>query len=385
MVEPDQADDTGLGEGLKGYGASGSSRPLRLAFEASSAATPRPTGIGRYITSLVPAVGRALGGAVRLCLLYKASRLRSREDWWRPAGFDLRTYPGDRWPWPGRCDLVHGLDGSVPLWRGARRVVTFHDLYVLRDDRAAPEWFRVRRRAAYRRAAGHAHGIIAVSEATRRELADVLDVPASRVYVVPQGVDARFRPQPEEAVERARRAHGLTGPYLLFVGSVSARKNTARLVRAFGRSRLDSEMKLILAGEISYRGEATRRAVADCGLGDRVRILGYVPDQDLPALYTGARGFVFPTSWEGFGLPLLEAMACGTPVMAADRGAAAETSGGFAVFVDPDDEQAIAEGMVRLLEVPASRTEQATRHARSFTWERCARQTLEVYRNVLCR
>ena len=140
---------------------------------------------------------------------------------------------------------------------------------------------------------------------------------------------------------------------------------------------LDKRLDLI-------RGEDTLEAIQQCRLGQRVRLLGYVPDKDLPALYAGAACFVFPTLYEGFGMPILEAMAAGTPVLTSTTGAAPEISGGLAVSVDPYDVAAIAEGIDRALETPATVIAQAQEHARAFTWERCASKTLAIYRRLAC-
>jgi glycosyltransferase involved in cell wall biosynthesis len=135
---------------------------------------------------------------------------------------------------------------------------------------------------------------------------------------------------------------------------------------------------------MSYRGEETLEAVRQCGLSKQVQLLGYVPDEDLPALYAGAGCFVFPTLYEGFGMPILEAMASGTPVLTSTTGAAPEISDGLAVHVNPYDVEAIADGIDRALETPAATIAQAREHAKTFTWERCASQTLAVYRHITC-
>src|SRR5262249_50257589 len=152
----------------------------------------------------------------------------------------------------------------------------------------------------------------------------------------------------------------------LFVGAISGRKNTVRLVQAYAQSRASKEYPLVLVGAMSYRGEDTLEAIQQCRLGERVRLLGYVPDKDLPALYAGAACFVFPTLYEGFGMPILEATASGTPVLTSTTGAAPEVSGGLAVSVDPYDVEAIADGIDRALETPAPAIAQAREHARAF-------------------
>jgi alpha-1,3-rhamnosyl/mannosyltransferase len=279
---------------------------------------------------------------------------------------------------------MHGLDGTLPPWRRVRRLVTLHDLLVMQaHDGIAPAAFRKRRGELYRTAAADADAIITVSMATRQDVTRQFGVPDERVHVVYLGVDPHFAPPRPEATHAVLRHYQLAPGYLLFVGAISGRKNTARLVQAYAQSRAHLERPLVLVGAMSYRGADTIAAISQCGLGQHIRLLGYVPDEDLPALYAGAGCFVFPTLYEGFGMPILEAMASGIPVLTSSTGAAPEVSGGLAVTVNPYDVEAIADGIERALETPAPRLAQARAHARAFTWERCASQTLAIYRSVV--
>ncbi|HSB35649.1 MAG TPA: glycosyltransferase family 1 protein, partial [Thermoanaerobaculia bacterium] len=177
--------------------------------------------------------------------------------------------------------------------------------------------------------------------------------------------------------------YGLPDDYLLFVGQISGRKNTERLVEAFALSGAGDGFTLVLAGSLGRQAEKTLEAIRRRHLEKKVEILGYVADSELPALYAGAKGFLFPTIYEGFGLPILEAMACGTPVLTSNVGSAPEVSGDRAILVDPYSVGEIARGMEALLRVPACRTDDARRYAQQFTWTRCAEQTLAVYERLL--
>lgn len=304
---------------------------------------------------------------------------------WRPGGLPVRTYHGRWWPLSKGVDIMHGLDCFIPDWRGVKLIVTFHDLLVVKsgDDLIASGRFREKKRKLYEASVRRADAVIADSEATKRDLVSILDVPEEKVHVIHLGIEEHFFEEKLVEAERVAGRYGLEPGYFLFVGAVSGRKNTERLVHAYARSKAGKERRLVLAGAVSYQGQRTLDAVESCGLGDSVKILGYVPDEDLPGLYAAAGGFVFPTLYEGFGIPVLEAMASGTPVLTGDRGAAPETAGGLAVTVDPYDVDAIAEGIDRLLEVPESVLAEARKHASTFTWRRCAEQTLEVYEKVL--
>jgi len=320
-----------------------------------------------------------------LTLFYKLSRWKHRKEWWQPAGVSLRTYYKDWWPPIKAVDLIHGLDCVVPPWRGVKRLVTLHDLLMMHaDDSIAPAAFRHKRAERYKAAAACADAILTVSATTKQDVIQKLGVPEERVHVIYLGVDPRFGHERTDTMHKVLRRYQLIPGYLLFVGAISGRKNTARLVQAYAQSRACTERPLVLVGAMAYRGEETLEAMRQCGLGERVQLVGYVPDEDLPALYAGAGCFVFPTLYEGFGIPILEAMASSTPVLTSTTGAAPEISNGLAVNVSPYDVEAIAERIDRALEMPATTIAQAREHAQSFTWEQCARQTLGIYRQLIC-
>lgn len=357
---------------------------MHLGLEVSSVAHTQATGVARYITALITALVSALEPTDRLTLFYKLSRWPKRRTWWRPAGVPVRLYQGHWWPPRTPVQVVHGLDCVVPAWPRAQRVVTVHDLLMLHSDDVAlaPAGFRAKKRQMYQALAHSADAVITVSETTRQDAIQGLGLLPSRVHVTPLGLEPRFGSCAPETVAGVLGRYGLTPGYLFFTGAISGRKNTARLVQAYARARARQERPLVLAGALSYHGAATVEAIERGGLGQQVRLLGYVPDADLPALYAGAGAFLFPTLYEGFGLPILEAMASGIPVLTSTTGAAPEVSQGWAVLVEPTDVDAIADGIDRVLTLPGETIAQARAHAQTFTWERCARQTLEVYRRV---
>lgn len=355
---------------------------MRVGLEVSSLAAPHPTGIARYMRALATALQRTCTQD-RFSLWYRLSRLKHHRHWWRPTGMPPRVWQGRWWPPRHGLDLVHGLDGVVPDWRSVPRVATVHDFTVLRDPdpAASNETFRQRKLRRYREMAMRADRIIAVSEATKRDATELLDLAPERISVIPHGVDERFHAARRDPSMEGRL--GLRPGYLLFVGAVSERKNTERLVRAFARSRACRERQLVLAGRVYHRSQSTRQAAEETGIAGRILFLDHAPDDDLPALYAGAAALVFPTMYEGFGLPILEAMAAGVPVLCGDRGAAPATAGGLAVTVDPGDTDAIAEGIDRVLENPPADAESLKRHAAGFTWERTACQTAAIYRELV--
>ena len=357
---------------------------MRIGFDVSNVVTHTRTGVSRYTIELVSALANLVEGQDCLTLFYKFSRWKDRKDWWRPAGLARRTYYKGWWPPSKDVDIMHGLDCTLPPWRGVKRLVTLHDLLIMQEgDCIASTAFRKKRHQFYRAAAASADAIITVSVTTKLDVTQQLGVPAERVHVIYLGVDHHFVQQSPEAVPQVLQRYQLSPGYLLFLGTISGRKNTARLVQAYAQSRARTERPLVLVGAMSYRSEDTIEAIRQAGRDKSIRLLGYVPDEDLPALYAGAGCFVFPTLYEGFGMPILEAMASGIPVLTSNTGAAPEVSGGLAVSVNPYDVEAITDGIDRALDTPAPLLARAREHAKAFTWERCASQTLAIYRSIL--
>jgi glycosyltransferase involved in cell wall biosynthesis len=274
-----------------------------------------------------------------------------------------------------RAAIVLSPANLAPLALGRRNVVVIHDAAALRH----PEWYG-RAYVAYQRAllprlARTAGRVITVSEFSRGELVDALGAPPDRVAVVPNGVEERFSQDAD--AEGARAALGLERPYVLAVGTRIARKNLAGLERAAAALAAEG-VDLVAAG-------SARAYMRDEG-DTPVRALGYVPDDRLPGLYAGARALVMPSLYEGFGLPVLEAMASGTPVVAADRAALPEVAGGAALLFDPDDTEAAAQALVRVLgdaDLAASLRDRGLARAAEFTWHATARQVDAVVESAL--
>lgn len=245
-----------------------------------------------------------------------------------------------------------------------RNAVLIHDAVVL----SHPEWYSpgyvAWSRALLPAVARRARQVITVSSFSRDEIAAELGLDAAAIAVVPGGVDARFSPAAPAGAARA--ALGLAAPYALTVATPGSRKNLSSLGLAARRLRAEAGLELVAAG-------AGRSYVRDGGLPSEIRALGYVPEPLLPGLYAGASAFVLPSRHEGFGLPVIEAMASGVPVVAADRGALPETCSGAALLADPDDESALAEVLLRAAGPEAARLRAAGRaRAAELTWARAA-------------
>jgi len=313
---------------------------------------------------------------------YRLEHWRDRAH--RPVMADLPRfwYQDPFLPPPRRPALVHGTDVRVPNWRGAMKVATLHDLSTLVSTLWAPDEVRHRKGREIRQMAKRCHRIIAVSEATRSEFLEHVDYPAERVAVVHEGVSSRFRPREPREIKAARERHGLDAPYLLFVGGADRRKNLLGLMRALADSPIGKDHLLAVIGPRGHGADEVLADPAAKALGSRLRMLGFLPDPDLPPLYSGAEAFCMPSHHEGFGLPVLEAMSCGAPVVAAERGGMPEIACGHAWLVDPDEPASITAALDRALGSTETQREAARKHAKSFTWERCARQVLAVYDEV---
>ncbi len=291
------------------------------------------------------------------------------------------------------CDLVYfpASYSFVPVWGVKRVVVTLHDTLAI----AHPELVfpggkgRLAWKAKEHAAVAWADRIVTISEASRRDLLAWFRLPGDRVRVVPCGPDAAFRPVAGPEGEAILRRYGVDPErrYWLYVGGLSPHKNIARLIEAFAQ--LGPEERLVLVGDFGdvfhTHIPELRALVERLSLADRVRFTGFVPDEELAHLLTRAYALVMPSLMEGFGLPAVEAMACGTPVVASTAGALPEVVGDAGVLVDPMDVDAIATGMRALLDDPSIRERLAARsleRSALFTWEAAARSLLAVFEEL---
>jgi glycosyltransferase involved in cell wall biosynthesis len=285
-----------------------------------------------------------------------------------------------------RADLYHAIEFGQPVRTRLPVVVTVHDLIPFVLPRDYP-WVR-RARLLGLHLLRHADAVIAVSAATRRDILRFTRTDPSRITVIPEGIGPGFRPASPEAVAAVRAKLRLDSPYLLAVGTFDPRKRIALLADVVRRVRKHHDIALVIAGDQgTFIGSVTAE-LARAGLAQHARVIGHVTSDDLVSLYTGAEVFVFTSAYEGFGLPPLEAMACGTPAVVFDNSSIAEVSGGAASVVRDGDTAAMATAITRVLEDPEEclRQRSAGRAwAATFTWGRAAEMTFDVYRAVLGR
>lgn len=366
---------------------------MRIGIDGRYIADHYP-GIGRYTFSLVEALSRLAPDADFVLAVhpgqsnsrYDLARLTARPNI-RLEQFAARPRSlaeQARWPSAARrwsLDLLHSPYTYKPYALPCPSVVTIYDLIPL----VFPEGFSAAQRLGFRLmvrlALRTSAAIMAISGATRDDLLRYFGVRPDRVYVTYLAADASFYPRPPAEVAAVRARYGLPQEYILYVGINKPHKNLCRLVAAYAR--IEGAPPLVLAGREDPRYPEARARAEALGLSHRVCFPGDVAGPDLPALYSGASLFVFPSLYEGFGLPPLEAMACGAPVACSNRSSLPEVVGDAAVLFDPQDSEAIAAAIRRALadaELRDRLRERGLARAAMFSWERTAQETLEAYR-----
>ena len=360
-------------------------------------ATPHFPGIGRYVTNLARALVPQLAADERLTVLHPPAHPLAL-----PANAALRTHPVPVSPFSLRqqwriprllqrldADLYHSAYYLMPYRPGVPALLTLYDLIPI----LFPEHSTRRARLLFRRttalALRMARHCITISQATRRDVLAHFHIPPARITAIPLAADPAFRPQPVAALARLRARYHLPERFVLYLGSNKPHKNLVRLIEAWAHiaPRVNAAPLVIAGAWLDQHPEPRRRAAA-LGLDDRVRWLGPVAGADLPALYAAATVFVFPSLYEGFGLPPLEAMACGTPVICSATSSLPEVVGEAAILVDPLDTAALAEAIARMWTDPAlwrALRAKSRAQAGNFSWARTAQQTVSLYRKMIRR
>jgi glycosyltransferase involved in cell wall biosynthesis len=283
-------------------------------------------------------------------------------------------------------DVLFVPSHVLPLVTPKRSVVVVYDVGHRFFPRAhgITEWLYVE--WAIRRHVRVATRLLTISQASKRDLVRLYRADPARIDVAYPAVETRFKPAGAAEVERVKRKYGLAGRYVLHLGTIKPRKNLPRLVRAFAQAHLPPDTQLVLGGMTTFGAAPVERAVRETGLGKRLLRLAYVPDADLPALYTAADAVAIVSLYEGFGMPALEALACGAPLVIGNRGSLPEIGADAAVVVDPLQIRSIAEGLERVLGGPALNDElreRGPRRAAQFDWATAARVTRQTLQHAM--
>jgi len=307
----------------------------------------------------------------------KTSRIRGH--WWA-VGLPLYVTKA-------RFDLFHGTNFEVPFWN-RHSVVTIHDLSALLHREKHRDSLARRARLRLPIVAKLARKIITPTESVKREVCEHLRVKANKVIAIPSAARQSFRPVPSEQTVETRKRLAIEDDFLLFVGTLEPRKNLLTLLKAFDQIVRQTSLRpqLVITGGEGWLMDETFSFIKHSGIGDRLRLTGYLGDDELRALYSSCRIFVYPSLYEGFGLPPLEAMACGAPVIAGRVAALQEVLGSAARLFDPLNVEALAGSIVELMENDEERRRMASngpKHAAKFSWAETARRTLNVYRDVV--
>lgn len=286
----------------------------------------------------------------------------------------------------GKVDVYHGTAFDLPSLHHGKSVVTFHDLMFMKHPEfLKPEWVdNLKRETGY--SIRKAEIIISVSRCVKEEIVEVFKIPEKKIKVIYEGKSDRFKPvKDKDIIEQIKMKYGISGKYLLYIGNIEPKKNIARLINAFNdmERRGSKDYLLVIAGPKGWYYEYLLKEISD---SDRKRVIftGSVEDGDLPVLYSGAEVFVFPSLYEGFGLPPLEAMACGTPVIASNAASIPEVVGDAGILVDPFNQDELSHAIYSVLTDNKLRdvlSRKGIERSELFTWEKCAKETLEVYQS----
>jgi glycosyltransferase involved in cell wall biosynthesis len=288
----------------------------------------------------------------------------------------------------GRIDLFHSPDFTLPpTRRGTRTLLTVHDLSFVRDPDSAVPVLRDYLNKVVPRSVARADHVLADSAATRADLIELYGTGAEKISVLYSGVNEVFQPvRDAAALQKARSRYGLgEAPFILAVGTLQPRKNYARLIQAFAQLG-EADLNLVIAGGKGWMYEAIFAEVERLRLGQRVIFPGFVADDDLPALYSAASVLAYPSTYEGFGLPILEAFACGTPVVTSTAACLPEIAGEAALLVPPTDVPALSDALRRAFSDTALRAgliQAGSERAREFSWETSARQLVDRYNSLI--
>ena len=369
---------------------------MRIAFDGTTL-TPGRTGVGYYTEHLLQHLAREVETTGDELIVVSNRPVDTQV----PLPPHVRVHQGHQFPvrigWMQMCaaraldavkaDVAHFTNGMIPFAPPVSTVVTIHDMSLTLYPQCHPLRRLLLNRPLMRVAMRQATAIVTVSNSTRRDLLRLHGVPADRVSVVHEAASPVFRPIRDRArLELIRTKYGLPPRFILYVGTIEPRKNLGRLMAAVAQARAAGiPHHLVCVGPYGWSSRDLAGLIEHLGLAPYVHFTGYVPFDDLPALYNLGDLFVFPSLYEGFGLPVVEAMACGTPVITANSSSLGEIAGDAAITVDPSSTEALAQAIRELAIDEARRRdlgERGRHRSRSFSWTQTAREMLAVYQRA---
>lgn len=360
-------------------------------------------GIGRYVRELTSTLSQ-LDKITNYQLFVLGARINdlpkplSTNFIWKPTRitpkWSARLWHRARLPIPvelftGQIDLFHATDFVLPpTLSTTKTLLTVHDLSFVRVPETASPSLKAYLDIVVPRSVKRANHILADSQATKNDLTDLYDTPESKITVLLSGVDKRFKPTDISLVEQIRAKYGLNNtPFILSVGTVQPRKNYSRIIHALARLRQQGiDIHYAIVGGKGWLEDEMYQTIEDTNLQDYVHLLGFVDDEDLPALYTSSECLVITSLYEGFGLPILEAMACGTPVITSNSSSLPEVAGKAGILVDPLDINGITEAIYTVITDSAQRNqliEAGYQQVKHFTWEQSATHLKSIYDRLL--
>ncbi len=366
---------------------------MRIAFDGTPL-TDRLTGVGYFAAHLLRHLAQEANGDELVLISNRgisAPTVPESVQRWPAGGFPSRMLwmqmLAPRVLRSVRPEVAHFTNSISPLVKVVPTVVTLPDMTLRLLARYHPPRRRIVR-ILVELSARRADAVITLSQSARNDIVRLLGVPRERVQIIQGAAAPEFgRISDRDRLDKTRRKYGLPERFILSLGTIEPRKNLPRLLGAFARLKRGRRIphRLVHVGEFGWGYRAMRRRISELGLENDVILAGYLPFNDLPAVYNLCEFFVFPSLYEGFGLPVIEALACGTPVIASTSSSLPEVFGEAAEPVDPEQEESISEAILKLACNPDLRAELSAKGlARTalFSWRTAARQTLEVYRNV---
>lgn len=358
---------------------------MRIGINAALSSTRegyRQTGVSRYISELISGLERVKSTDDDLLLFgQKTGPIKDNpmaRILWEQTGLPVNIAVR-------RLNVFHTPIGAVPLLSTAPNVVTVHDLAFLKYPDQLPRSRRAWLIGAVRMSARRASKIITVSQATANDLQEWLGIPEDRMQAIPLAISDKVQHVQGESLDVFKMKWDIDKPYILAVGTLEPRKNLPTLLRAFAKIKDDIDHQLVLVGPEGWLTGTLKSTLDELNLGDRVRLTGFVSDAELGGWYSGADLYVFPSFYEGFGLPTIEAMRCGAPVLASDNSAFPEVVGDAGVLIPADDVDLWAESIRELLQDETRRMhlrDLGFARAAAFSWDRTAQETYDVYKEV---